>query len=232
MTSPEASAVGGLYILAQVDGASLPAPPPAPGSSVPCPPAITDGELGLDPPGVERPQLYGIKVYSTRACDPGGIPIDGTPVLTDGGAWSVSGGQISFVSPPSNRKGSYQGSVQAGSPVPAVTVSFAAHTYTFRRLDPSRDRSSSVTAIVVDQQGLRVAGALIIFHSSNGQVLRTYSGATFPPLVADASIGTEVIGVAPPVGYTFAPSQQNPVSATIVTGQMTTVTVVLAKTTP
>jgi hypothetical protein len=41
VTDPEANAVGGAYILAEVDGVAL----PAPGSSVPCPPAITGGEL-------------------------------------------------------------------------------------------------------------------------------------------------------------------------------------------
>ncbi len=231
-TSPEAAAASGLYILTQVDGRPVPDPPPSPGSAVPCPPAVTDGELGLGLRDEEAPQLYAIKIYTTRACDPDGIPINATPVLTDGGGWSISGSQISFVSSPANRKGNYQGTVQARTPTRAVTVSFGGHTYTFHRLNPSGDQSSSVTAIIVDQQGSRVGNALIVFHSSNGQVLRTYSGTAFPPLIAGAALGTEVISIAPPGGYTFAPSQQNPINATIVPGQMTTVTVVLAKITP
>ncbi|MEO6863862.1 MAG: hypothetical protein ABI229_00280 [Gemmatimonadaceae bacterium] len=232
VTSPEASAVGGAYILTQVDGALLPTPPPAPGTAVPCPPAITDGELSLDPARIRDPQFYGISVYMTRACDPGGIPIDGVAVFHDAGAWSIQGDQINFVSSPYLRTGNYQGSVVTRSPVLTITIPFAGRMYTFSRLADQSRMSSGVTVLVVDQQGLRVGGALVVFRSSNGRVARTYSGTSGPEAMAVAPPGNETINIAPPAGYTFAPSQLNPVSATAVADQVTTITVVLAKTSP
>ena len=224
--------MGGLYILAQVDGVSLPAPPPAPGSAVPCPPAITDGELDLTPAGTRNFQSYGILAYQTRACDPGGIPIDATSILSDAGDWSIAGNQISFSSSPYNRQGSYKGIVESTSPVPIVTVQFGGHTYTYRRLADQTRQSSGVVVLLVDQQRARVGGALVVFHDANGRVIRSISGTTDPQVAAPASPGTEVINIAPPTGYTFAPSQPSPVTLTLTANQVDTTTVVFAKTTP
>lgn len=230
-TDPDASRLTGLYILTEVDGVPLPVPPPAPGSRDPCPPAITDGQFSLLQ-GPRSPQGYTISVVSTRACDPEGIPIDGTEVVHDAGLWSLDGSRISFASSPYNRNGNYQGTVETVSTVPTISVPLGGHTYTFRRLDPARANSGSVTVFVVDSQGMRVAGALMVFHSADGIVTRAFSGNAFDPLITDAAPGNEVISIAPPPGYTFAPGQPNPINATIVSEQITRVTVVLAKTAP
>ena len=229
-TSPGVRAVLGLYILTHVDGAPLPSPPAAPGSADPCPPAVTDGEFSLIQ-GPRTPQLYTLSVAASRACDPGGIPSDATGVLEDGGGWSISGNQISFTSSPSNGHGSYRGTVDSLSPEPIVSVPFGGHTYTFRRLDPDRDQSAGVAATIVDESGAPVPGALIVFHSSNGQVERGFSGTTKTPFAVPASLGTEVINIGPPSGYTFAPGQSNPVEVEIKSGQLAQVTVLLMKTT-
>jgi hypothetical protein len=170
-------------------------------------------------------------VEASRACDPGGIPIDATDVVKDGGNWSINGSQISFTSSPYNRQGSYQGTVDSLSPVPIVSILFGGHTYTFRRLNTTRDQTGGVALTIVDDSGARVAGALFVFHSSNGQVVRGFSGTSKSPLAAPASLGTEVINIAPPSGYTFAPGQSNPVEVEIKSGEMAQVTVVLTKTT-
>lgn len=232
VTTPEVKAVGGVYILTQVDGVPLPAPPPAPGSAVPCPPAITDGELSLTPVGSRNYQQYGILAYLTRACDPGGIPIEATSVLNDAGDWSIAGNEISFTSSPYNRKGSYKGTVQSTSPVPVVAVAFAGHTYTYRRLADQTRESSLVTVLVVDEQGARVDGAFIVFHSATGLVTRTFTDTISPPFTASASPGTEVINIGPPSGYTFAPGQPNPVTLTLAANATDTTKVVLARTAP
>jgi len=229
-TGPGVQPVLGLYILTQMDGAPLPSPPAAPGSANPCPPAVTDGEFSLIQ-GPRTPQLYTLSVLASRACDPGGIPTDVTGVAHDGGGWSINGSQISFTSSPSNDHGSYRGTVESLSPVPIVSVPFGGHTYTFRRLDPQRDQSAGVALTIVDESDAPVAGALFVFHSSNGQVVRGFSGTSTKPLSAPASLGTEVINIAPPSGYTFAPGQSNPVEVEIKSGEMAQVTVVLTKTT-
>ena len=229
-TGPGVDAVRGLYILTQVDGAPLPSPPAAPGSADPCPPAVTDGEFSLSQ-GPRTPQLFTLSALASRACDPGGIPTDVTEVAFDAGGWSLSGSQISFTSSPSNRQGSYRGTVDSLSPLPVVSVPFGGHTYTFRQLDPHRDQSGGVALTIVDESGAPVPGALFVLHWSDGEVLRGYSATSKGPISAAASLGTEVINIAPPAGYTFAPGQTNPINATIVSGQTTQVSVVLVKTT-
>ena len=77
----------------------------------------------------------------------------------------------------------------------------------------------------------RVGGALIVFHSPNGLVERGFSLTTGTPLAVPASLGTEVINIGPPPGYTFAPGQSNPVEVEIKRGELAQVTVVLTKTT-
>lgn len=226
----EVSSVGGLYLLTQVDGAPLPVPPAAPGTADPCPPAITDGELSLLPPGGERTALfYALSVYSSRACDPDGIPVDASVVVKDAGSWNLDGDHVTFASNQYYRLGTYRGTVHNVSPNAEISFQLQNHTYVFQRLDPRRDVSSSVTAIIVDQEGTRVGGTLIVFHSPNGQVQRAFSGTTGTPVIVPAAPGTEVINVAPPLGYTFAPGQTNPVKALIKGGEMTRVTVVLAR---
>lgn len=232
-TDPRVAAIGGLYVLEQIDGQSRPVPPPAPGTADPCPPAVTDGELSLGTPGSERVELfYTALVNASRACDPNGIPVDASAVLKDGGTWSIAGDRLTFTSSPYNRRGVYYGTVQQVSPVPRVAVEYGGRVYTFRRLDPGRDLSSYASVAVVDQQGTPVAGALVVFRFSNGQVLRVYSGSGAMPLLAGASPGTLTVAVAPPSGYTFAPSQSNPVTTTVQPGQQVQLTVVLTKTTP
>lgn len=229
-TGPDASPVLGLYILTKVDGAPLPVPPAAPGSANPCPPAITDGQFSLQQ-GARTPPLFTVSVVASRACDPGGIPTDATQVVKDGGSWSITGSRFSFTSSPYNGHGSYQGTVESLSPVPIVSIPFGGHTYTFRRLDAYADQQAGATATIVDESGARVGGALIVFHSPNGLVERTYSLTTGTPLAAPASLGTEVINIGPPSGYTFAPGQRNPVEIEIKRGELAQVTVVLTRTT-
>lgn len=227
-TGPDVSPVRGLYILAQVDGEPLPSPPAALGSADPCPPAITDGEFSLSQ-GPRTPQLYTLSVVATRACDPGGIPIEPNGVASDAGGWSITGSQLNFTSSPSNRHGSYRGTVESLSPVPIVSVPFGGHTYTFRRLDAPQAPPGYVAVTVTDQLGAAVNSALIVFHYSNGQVQRAHSRTTGEPQLGGTSPGAVVINIAPPAGYTFAPGQANPINSTIVSGQTTQVTVVLTK---
>lgn len=229
-TGPGVRPVLGLYILTQVDGAPLPSPPAAPGSADPCPPAVTDGEFSLSQ-GPRTPQLYTLSVVASRACDPGGIPSEATGVASDAGSWSINGSQISFTSSPSNGHGKYRGTVDSLSHEPVVSVPFGGHTYTFRRLDPHRDQSAGVALTIVDESGAPVPGALFVFHSSDGEVVRGYSGTSKSPLSGPASLGTEVINIGPPSGYTFAPGQSNPVEVEIKSGELAQVTVVLMKTT-
>jgi hypothetical protein len=87
-----------------------------------------------------------------------------------------------------------------------------------------------VAVTVADQLGAAVNYALIVFHYSNGQVQRAHSRTTGAPQLGGTSPGPVTINIAPPDGYTFAPGQANPVDATIVSGQTTQVSVVLAKT--
>jgi hypothetical protein len=234
VTDPEANAVGGVYILTQVDGVTLPDPPPAPGSPVPCPPAITDGEMDLTPVGERNFQQYVILANQTRACDPDGIPVDATSVLHDGGDWSISGNKISFSSSPSNRQGNYTGTVTSTSPVPVVTVSLGGHAYTYRRLADQERPSADVTVLVIDPQGHPVGLALVVFRSASGLVTRSFTdtGTTRPRFRVLSSPGIEVISIGPPAGYTFAPGQQNPVMLTIGTNEIDTVKVVLTKVAP
>lgn len=60
---------------------------------------------------------------------------------------------------------------------------------------------------------------------------RGFSLTTGIPLAVPASLGTEVINIGPPSGYTFAPGQSNPVEVETKSGEMARVTVVLTKTT-
>lgn len=230
ISGPDVTPVLGVYILTQVDGASLPSPPAAPGTADPCPSAITDGQFSLQE-GPRTPQLFTVSVVASRACDPGGIPTVGTQVVKDAGNWSITSNQLSFTSSPYNGHGSYQGTVDSLSPVPVVSVAFSGHTYTFRRLDPYADQQAGVTAIIVDESGARIGGALMVFHSPNGLVERGFSVTTGTPLAVPASLGTEVINIGPPSGYTFAPGQSNPVEVEIKRGELAQVTVVLMKTT-
>ena len=226
LTEPDVNPVLGLYILTHVDGAPLPSPPAAPGAADPCPPAITDGQFSLEE-GPGTPQLFTISVFASRACDPGGIPTAGTEVVKDAGGWSITGNQLSFTSSPYNGHGSYQGTVDSVASVPVVSIPFGGHTYTFRRIDPYADQQAGVTVTVVDESGARVGGALMVFHSPNGLVDRGFSLTTGTPLAVPASVGTEVINIGPPSGYTFAPGQSNPVAVQITSGQLAQVTVVL-----
>ncbi|MEO7216783.1 MAG: hypothetical protein ABI026_01180 [Gemmatimonadaceae bacterium] len=168
---------------------------------------------------------------ATRACNPGGIPTEPTGVASDAGGWSISGSQISFTSSPSNRHGSYRGTVDSLSPEPVVSVPFGGHTYTFRQLNAPQAPPGYVAVKVADQLGAAVDYALIVFHYSNGQVQRAQSRPTGEPQLGGTSPGPVIINIAPPAGYTFAPGQANPVNAAIVSGQTTQVSVVLVKTT-
>lgn len=228
-TSPEASAVGGLYVLALVDGAPLPVPPPSPGSSVPCPSAITDGSLSLLPAGVERPQLYSISVYASRACDPDGIPAEPTYVVNEAGSWSISGSRIGFVPSRYFEQGAHEGTLQRTGSAPEIVVAMGGRTYTFRSTQPARDQAGTVAVQVVDEQGARVAGALLVFRSADGLVTRGASSASGPAFATSVAPGTLVVGVRPPTGYAIAPAQVNPVTATVAPGQTTQLTLVLAK---
>lgn len=229
-TSPGVQSVRGLDILTEVDGVPLPSPPAAPGSADPCPLAITDGEFSLDQ-GPRTPQLFTLSVVASRACDPGGIPIDGTEVAHDAGSWSIAGSQISLTSSPYVGHGSHQGTVESLSPEPIVSVAYGDHAYTFRRLKARQELPGYVGVTVTDEQGVAVDYALIVFHYSDGRVERARSRADGAPQLGGTAPGPVVINVAPPAGYAFAPGQLNPIDTTIVSEQTTQVSVVLAKTT-
>lgn len=166
-TGPEVSAVTELYVLERVDGAPLPARSPNTGPTDLCPPAITDGELSIDtgPTDHAFPPLYTISVVSSQGCESNGIPAERTEVVRDAGAWSVDGARANFNSNPRFGFGVYQGTAQPASPGPLLTVEPKGHAYTFRRLDAAHHQTGIVSVAVVDQQGIHVAAALMVFHS-------------------------------------------------------------------
>ncbi len=230
-TAPDVSALSGSYILSAVDGAPLPVPPPAPGSADPCPPAVTDGQLSLLQ-GPRVPQGYSISVALSRACDLNGIPTDATFVVDDAGTWSSNGNRISFQSSPYNRKGTYQGTVETASRTQIISVPSSGHTYTFRQLDSTRPLSGFIVVNVLDDKGSLVDGTFMVFHSADGVVQRATFYTSASPILASPAPGVVVINIAPPRGYTLAPGQANPVSASVVSGQKTQVTIMLVKSGP
>lgn len=231
-TAPDVATLAGPYVLEQVDGASLPLAPPVPSSPDPCPPTITDGQLDLDLAGSDSPALYTVVVLSSRACEPTAIPSSATVTIGDGGRWSSGAGQVRFNSFGRSGFTTYQGTIQGISARPILAVPLREHTYTFRRVAMPRYPIGLIGVSVIDQQGSRVNGALLVVHGSNGLVMRAGTSDLAPPLVLGASEGPAVINIGPPTGYTFAPSQVNPVTINVKAGERTELTIVLAKTAP
>lgn len=87
---------------------------------------------------------------------------------------------------------------------------------------------------MLDQQGTRLRGALLVFHLSNGRVTRGVSSDIGEPFATGASPGSVRINIAPPNRYTLAPGQANPVivPVPVTTSPIIQVTVLLAKTAP
>ncbi len=233
-TDPVIPTVAGVYLLQRADGAVLPVPPPAPGSTDPCPAAITDGALSLGDAPQDRalPPLYTVYVIGSRACDPNGIPAEPKEVARDAGVWSASRDVVAFNSNARFGLGNYQGALQADASGPSISLRIGGHEYSFRKLDPTLQAFGTVAVAVLDQQGLRVGGALIVFHLSNGQVSRGVSSDAGPAFATSASPGSTRINIAPPSGYTFAQGQANPVIVPLSTERMTEVTVLLVRTAP
>ncbi|MGI8549126.1 MAG: hypothetical protein ACR2M1_17690 [Gemmatimonadaceae bacterium] len=231
-TGPTVSGLAGAYVLEQVDGVSLPTPLLPSAVTDPCPPAITDGELDVYPANSEDPAGYGLGIFAGHACDAEGIPSLATVIVRDGGRFSVSGDRVLFNSFGRTGFTQYQTTVQGGSQRPTLTIPLGSHTYTFQRVAGPRYPTGMLELFVVDQQGSRVSGTFLVVHGSNGLVTRVGTSDLAPPLLVGPAAGPVVINVAPPPGFTFAPSQPNPVRVSATAGQTTQVTVVLAKTSP
>jgi hypothetical protein len=228
-----ADAIAGLYVLDQVDGNPIPpSPPPVTDDTVPCPVAVTDGQLSLEAAAPRIPQGYVFSVYSSPTCEPMGIPSDATEVAHDAGFWSLLGKELQFESSPSNGHGSYGGAVLPGngpSGAPRVQVAFGGHTYAFLPLDQIRP-VPGITVNVVDQSGARVDGALVVIRLSDREVDRSFTSSALPLSPRIGVPGPAWVSIAPPKGYGFALGQQNPVTVTIVSGEITQVVVVVVKT--
>lgn len=228
LTASDFSTVTGYYVLETQDGLALPNPPPAPGSPVPCPVGVTDGRLGIGPATVDFPATYSMVVQASTVCDPNGIPGRETAVVVDGGSWSMDGQQLHFLSSPSYRLGSYDLEIENVSPGPVLTLQIGGHSYRWRRVRLPSDELAIIDIAVVDLEGRQVNGATMVIRSRDGIVERAGS-SELHRYATGVSPGIFTIAVAPPPGYTIAPSQANPSAGTAILGQTTTVSIRLVK---
>jgi hypothetical protein len=126
-------------------------------------------------------------------------------------------------------RGAYGATLEetAGS-APAVTVAYSGNSYRFVRLMRFDDPQGVVYVAFVDQFGDPVAGVVTSFIFANG----LEQGGTTPASGEFGNrgvVGECTIGFTPPANYSLPASQPNPISVTVVDGQVLHVKVTLTK---
>lgn len=229
--SPTAAeiALSGEYILESQNGRAVPFPLSPPTATDPCPVGVAYGELSLGPVSSDFPASYHLGAVSERVCQPDGLPGETSVVVADAGFWSGNLSRLTFRSSPSFRCGTYEVGVLSSSGAPKLTLTLQGNEYVWRLVRPYPPSLLSIEIAVVGPDGAQVPGALIRIRSSDGIVTRAGS-TVFRTIGAGVAEGPATVAVAPPPGYTFAPSQPNPVTVTPTRDQLTKISFRLVRT--